>query len=185
MRSDTWRPWTWAVFAFTTLFGVIFAILCWFSYTNLRHMADDVDLLTPPGTTREWVDIFNGAAASAFFAVVLVVLFLLLATYYMILSVRPLGHPRSKYGKGVLVGAAFFIALHLCNIAAQFYTFHGASTFLAYNRQLLTATWVFGFISTLCFLIFTCMLAFWHDKAAENLELQALSRSDLYGVEVH
>lgn len=43
----------------------------------------------------------------------------LLAAYDMILSVRPLGHPRSKYGKGVMVGAAFFIALHLCNIAAQ------------------------------------------------------------------
>jgi hypothetical protein len=42
-----------------------------------------------------------------------------LAAYYMILSVRSLGHPRAKYGKGVMVGAAFFIALHLCNIAAQ------------------------------------------------------------------
>lgn len=37
--------------------------------------------------------------------------------------------------------------------------------------------WVFGFMSTVCFLILAAMLAMWHDKAAENLELQALSRS--------
>jgi hypothetical protein len=43
----------------------------------------------------------------------------LLAVYYMVLSTKPLGHPRAKYGKGVLVGATFFIALHICNIAAQ------------------------------------------------------------------
>ena len=31
-RSDNWRPWVWAAFAFNTLFASLFAILCWATY---------------------------------------------------------------------------------------------------------------------------------------------------------
>ena len=32
-HPDTWKPWVWAMFAFNTLFGVIFAILSWATFS--------------------------------------------------------------------------------------------------------------------------------------------------------
>ena len=32
-HPDTWKPWVWAIFAFNTLFGVIFAILSWATFS--------------------------------------------------------------------------------------------------------------------------------------------------------
>ncbi len=39
--------------------------------------------------------------------------------YYMVFSRVTLAHPRSRYGKGFLVAASFYTAMHLANIAAQ------------------------------------------------------------------
>lgn len=39
--------------------------------------------------------------------------------YYMLLSRKPLSHPRKKYGKGVLVATSLFTALHIANIATH------------------------------------------------------------------
>ena len=32
-HPDTWKPWVWAMFAFNTLFGIIFAILSWATFS--------------------------------------------------------------------------------------------------------------------------------------------------------
>ena len=47
-HPDTWKPWVWAIFAFNTLFGVIFAILSWatFSVSLYAHMLHDSMLYT-------------------------------------------------------------------------------------------------------------------------------------------
>jgi hypothetical protein len=37
----------------------------------------------------------------------------------MLLSRKPLSHPRKKYGKGVLVATSLFTALHIANIATH------------------------------------------------------------------
>ena len=41
-HPDTWKPWVWAIFAFNTLFGVIFAILSWATFSvSLMHTCAD------------------------------------------------------------------------------------------------------------------------------------------------
>ena len=66
---------------------------------------------------RWW--LFDGAAVSAFFVVIIVALTVLLALRYMLLTRRSLCHPRSSFGRGLMVATGLFAALHFVNIGTH------------------------------------------------------------------
>ena len=66
---------------------------------------------------RWW--LFDGAAVSAFFVVIIVALTVLLALRYMLLTRRSLSHPRSAFGRGLMVATGLFAALHFVNIGTH------------------------------------------------------------------
>jgi len=68
--------------------------------------------------SRRWW-LFDGAAVSAFFVVIIVALTVLVALRYMILTRRSLCHPRSSFGRGLMVATGLFAALHFINIATH------------------------------------------------------------------
>ncbi|KAK9846501.1 hypothetical protein WJX81_005367 [Elliptochloris bilobata] len=155
-----WTPWVWAGLAFNLLFSTIFCFLSWATFTSFKRLTNDSTV--PVGISREaWSWLFDGAAVSAFFALVVLILFACFSVYYMLLSRKPLSHPRKKYGKGVLVASSLFAALHVANIATHFLSFTPimnawVGTYKAdFNRPLLVATWGFGYISAAALLIFT------------------------------
>ncbi|KAK9808156.1 hypothetical protein WJX73_002926 [Symbiochloris irregularis] len=172
----------WTAFAFNTLFSTLFAVLAWFTFTEFKRVSKDPVLVAAADVRpKDWVALFRGAAVSAFFSVLLVILFVIQALYYMLFSRKSLAHPRSKFGRGFLMAGSFMSALHIANIAQQFYSFEPAmdswvSEFhVSFNTMLLTSTWVFGYISAATFLVFAVMLALWHDTQAEDVEHQILT----------
>ncbi|BDA49269.1 hypothetical protein COCOBI_13-3800 [Coccomyxa sp. Obi] len=184
-QPDTFKPWVWAVFAFNTLFNGIFAILCFATFSSFRKMMNDTSFAFPAGTDRNtWQWLFDGAAVNAFFALILVVLSVAFAIRYMIFSRRALSHPRSSYGKGIMVATSLFAALHMINIATQFLSFEPAMTHWVrdyhahFNRVLLMATVAFGYISAAMQLLFLFMLLVWHNREAEALDRVALAHSE-------
>ena len=66
---------------------------------------------------RWW--LFDGAAVSAFFVVIIVALTVLLALRYMLLTRRSLCHPRSSFGRGLMVATGLFAALHFINVGTH------------------------------------------------------------------
>ena len=66
---------------------------------------------------RWW--LFDGAAVSAFFVVIIVALTVLLALRYMLLTRRSLSHPRSAFGRGLMIATGLFAALHFVNIGTH------------------------------------------------------------------
>lgn len=66
---------------------------------------------------RWW--LFDGAAVSAFFVVIIVALTVLLALRYMLLTRRSLCHPRSSFGRGLMVATGLFAALHFVNVGTH------------------------------------------------------------------
>ena len=80
---------------------------------------------------RWW--LFDGAAVSAFFVVIIVALTVLLALRYMLLTRRSLCHPRSSFGRGLMVATGLFAALHFINIGTH------VSLYLALALLLMTA----------------------------------------------
>ncbi|KAL0037762.1 hypothetical protein WJX77_011066 [Trebouxia sp. C0004] len=161
---DQWKPWVWAVFAFNCLFATVFALLCWETYRQFRNVIKSAAFAPALVDVKEWTALFDGAAVSAFFAVILVIIFTVCAIYYMIFTRKGLSHPGSRYGKGFMVALSFMTALHICNIATHFLSFSPAikywvTTFnVDFSRLLLTATYSFGYISTVFFLVFAFML---------------------------
>lgn len=183
-QSDVWGAFAWTAFAFNTLFSTLFAILGWFTFHEFSRVSAEISNNQAAAETVRpaiWSNLFRGAAVSAFFSVVLAVVFVVLALYYMLFSRKSLAHPRSRFGRGMLAASAFSSALHICNIAAQFYSFSPAMDLwvseyhIHFNTLLLTSTWVFGFISAASFLVFFFMLVFWHDRNAEQVEHEMLT----------
>ncbi|CAL5226776.1 g9633 [Coccomyxa viridis] len=184
-HPDTWKPWVWAMFAFNTLFGVIFAILSWATFSGFRQIMHTATTVLPAGTDSDaWWWLFDGAAVSAFFVVIIVALTVLLALRYMLLTRRSLCHPRSSFGRGLMVATGLFAALHFVNIGTHFLSFvpsmqHWVNDYgVHFNRVLLTATVAFGYMSAALNLIFAMMLLFWRDKDAEALDRVALTHTE-------
>ena len=86
------------------------------------------------------------------------------AIRYMVFSRRSLSHPRANFGRGVMAATSLFSALHITNIATLYLSFTPAmNTWVgeyhaSFNRVLLTATWVFGYLAAAVQLLFTVML---------------------------
>ncbi|CAK0786335.1 hypothetical protein CVIRNUC_009548 [Coccomyxa viridis] len=184
-HPDTRKPWVWAVFAFNTLFGIIFAILSWATFSSFRQVMKSATTVLPQGTdANAWWWLFDGAAVSAFFVVIIVALTVLLALRYMLLTRRSLSHPRSAFGRGLMIATGLFAALHFVNIGTHFLSFlpamqHWVSDYnVHFNRVLLTATVAFGFLSAALNLIYALMILFWRDKDAEALDRVALTHSE-------
>ncbi|KAK9815451.1 hypothetical protein WJX72_003888 [[Myrmecia] bisecta] len=177
--ADTFKPWVWAVFAFNSLFATIFALLAWYTFSEFKRVSSEATVLVVD--RDDWVALFRGAAVSAFFALLLVIIFVVVSIYYMVFTRVSLAHPRSRYGKGFLVAASFYTAMHLANIAAQFWSFTSAmhtwtTVYHAdFDRALLIATYAWGFISAGSFLIFAVMLMIWPNTEVEALEHERLS----------
>ncbi|KAA6426688.1 MAG: hypothetical protein FRX49_03798 [Trebouxia sp. A1-2] len=188
---DQWKPWVWAVFAFNCLFATVFALLCWETYRQFRNVTKSAAFAPALVDVKEWcvlqfaawrgTALFDGAAVSAFFAVILVIIFTVCAIYYMIFTRKGLSHPGSRYGKGFMVALSFMTALHICNIATHFLSFSPAikywvTTFnVDFSRLLLTATYSFGYISTVFFLVFAFMLVIWKRTDIEILYAESPS----------
>ena len=86
------------------------------------------------------------------------------AIRYMVFSRRSLSHPRANFGRGVMAATSLFSALHITNIATLYLSFTPAmNTWVgqyhaSFNRVLLTATWVFGYLAAAIQLLFMVML---------------------------
>lgn len=173
-RSDNWRPWVWAAFAFNTLFASLFAILCWATYEEFHTVIHDEKTLVPQDECKDWKFLFQGAAGSAFFAVILVVIFVISSLYYMVLTRYSLSHPHSRYGKGFMVGLSLFCSFHLANIATHFLSFEPIMSSWVHDKQanfsltILTATYVMGYVSTVFFLVFTIMMMLLGEEQAKG-----------------
>lgn len=121
---------------------------------------------------------------SAFFVVVIVALTVLFSLRYMILTRRSLNHPRSSFGRGLMIATGLFACLHFINIGTHFLSFlpamqHWVNDYgVHFNRVMLTATVAFGYLSAALNLIFALMLLFWRDKDAEALDRVALTHSE-------
>lgn len=171
----------WAVFAFNCLFATVFALLCWETYRQFRNITKSTAFAPALVDVKEWTALFDGAAVSAFFAVILVILFTVCAIYYMIFTRKGLSHPGSRYGKGFMVALSLTTSLHICNIATHFLSFSPAikywvTTFnVDFSRLLLTATYSFGYISTVFFLVFAFMLVIWKRTDVEILYAESPS----------
>ena len=82
----------------------------------------------------------------------------------MVFSRRSLSHPRANFGRGVMTATSLFSAFHITNIATLFLSFTPAmNTWVgeyhaSFNRVLLSATWVFGYLAAALQLLFTIML---------------------------
>ena len=89
------------------------------------------------------------------------------AIRYMVFSRRSLSHPRANFGRGVMTATSLFSAFHITNIATLFLSFTPAmNTWVGeyhanFNRVLLSATWVFGYLAAVVQLLFTIMLLRW------------------------
>lgn len=59
----------------------------------------------------------------------------------MIFSRRALSHPRSSYGKGIMIATSLFAALHMINIATQVSCAKDAQVYNVVYLHLIHAPW--------------------------------------------
>ena len=124
LHADACQAFSCAQYSCEALLAVPFfergpqVIACQSPVTSCSCLSNSLSVVLRGDWAGRWW-LFDGAAVSAFFVVIIVALTVLLALRYMLLTRRSLCHPRSSFGRGLMVATGLFAALHFINIGTH------------------------------------------------------------------
>jgi len=184
--------WVWACFHTCAVCATIFSILCALVYQGfvslifkLRTTDDSFHqhlVMKSPSVRlamgvryQDWQTLLWGTAISAVFAFVTCFTLHVGTLVLLLCSLKSLGHPGRRFGRGFVVAASLWTSLHILNIALQFHSFGPLMMSLAsdgllasvtegYNASLLATCTAIGYLTCSLYMLFSLLVQCWREQ---------------------
>ncbi|GAX81654.1 hypothetical protein CEUSTIGMA_g9082.t1 [Chlamydomonas eustigma] len=183
--------WVWVCFYTCAVFATIFSILCALVYQDFVNFIfklrstnglQELAFRTSPSSAlvtglpyRDWQALLWGTAVSAVFAFVICFTFHVGTLLMLLCSLKSLGHPGRRFGRGFVVAASLWTALHILNISLQFHSFGPMMNSLTlgspnnktgHNPFLLNACTSIGYLTSSLYMLYCVLVLCWRQETS-------------------